>query len=88
MIIKNGSYAHEGALPDEAPEGAPQFLIDYIAYYRNRERGFHSRSQGDGNGWNVVGTQSFLNMPILQYSNEIRSAVLDDSWGKCPFLLF
>ena len=38
---KNGSYAHEGALPDEA---APQFLIDYIAYYRNRERGFHSRS--------------------------------------------
>ena len=73
---KNGSYAHEGALPDEAPEGAPQFLIDYIAYYRNRERGFHSRSQGDGNGWNVVGTQSFLNMPILRYSNEIRSAVL------------
>lgn len=63
-------------MPDEAPEGAPQFLIDYIAYYRNRERGFHSRSLGDGNGWNVVGTQSFLNMPILWYSNGSRSAVL------------
>ena len=73
---RNGSYAHEGALPDEVPEGAPQFLEDYIGYYRNRQRGYHPRSQGDGFGWNMTGCESFLNMPILQYSNEIRSAVL------------
>lgn len=73
---KNGTYAHAGALPDEAPEGAPQFLIDYINYYRNRERGYHPRSQGEGKGWNVTGCISFINQPILQYSDEIRSAVL------------
>ena len=73
---KNGNYAHGGALPDATPEGAPQFLVDYIGYYRNHQRGYHPRSQGDGFGWNVTGCESFLNMPILQYSNEIRSAVL------------
>lgn len=73
---RNGDYAHEGALPDEVPEGASQFLTDYIGYYRNRQRGYHPRSQGAGFGWNVTGCESFLNMPILQYSNEIRSAVL------------
>ena len=88
MDYKNGSYAHAGALPDEAPEGAPQFLVDYIAYYRNRQRGYHPRSQGDGYGWNVTGTQSFMNMPILRYSNEIRSAVLmihGDKAHSCYF---
>lgn len=73
---RNGSYASAGALPDEAPEGAPRFLIDYINYYRNRQRGYHPRSQGFGEGWNVTGTMSFMNQPILNYSNEIRSAVL------------
>lgn len=74
--FRNGSFAYAGALPDEAPEGAPQFLIDYIGYYRNRKRGYHPRSQGAGFGWNVTGCESFLNMPILRYSNEIRSSVL------------
>lgn len=73
---KNKTYASAGALPDQAPEDAPQFLVDYIAYYRNRKRGYHPRSQGEGKGWNVTGCQSFMNMPILTYSNEIRSAVL------------
>jgi hypothetical protein len=54
----------------------PQFVKEYIVYYRNRERGFHPRSQGEGLGWNVTGYQSYFNMPILKYSNEIRSAVL------------
>lgn len=73
---KNGSYAHGGALPDEPFEGAPQFMIDYINYYRNRQRGYHPRSQGEGLGWNVTGCESFFNMPILTYINEIRNAVL------------
>lgn len=73
---KNGNYASAGALPDIVPDNAPQFLADYIGYYRNKQRGFHPRSQGEGLGWNVTGCESFLNMPILKYSNEIRSAVL------------
>ena len=46
----NNDYAHAGALPDEAPEQAPQYLIDYIDYYRTK-RGYHPRSQGNGKGW-------------------------------------
>ena len=39
-------------------------------------RGYHPRSLNSNNGWNVTSSLSFLNMPILQYSSEIRSAVL------------
>lgn len=72
---KSGIYASQGALPDSVPDDAPQFLKEYVAYYRTK-RGFHPRSQGNGNGWAVTGGTSLLNQPILQYSNEIRSAVL------------
>lgn len=76
LDMKSQTFASAGALPDEAPEDAPQFMKDYVAYYRNRQRGYHPRSQGEGKGWNVTGCQSFIDMPILTYSNEIRSAVL------------
>ena len=76
LDIKNGTFASAGALPDEAPEEAPQFLKDYVAYYRNRQRGYHPRSQGEGKGWNITGCQTFIDMPILAHINEIRSAVL------------
>ena len=36
LDYKNNDYAHAGALPDEAPEQAPQYLIDYIDYYRTK----------------------------------------------------
>lgn len=83
----NGNYAQAGALPDKAPKEAPQFLIDYINYYRT-SRGYHPRSQGNGNGWNITGCQSFMNMPILKYSNEIRSAVLMIHGEKAHSLYF
>lgn len=72
---KSGIYASQGALPDSVPDDVPQFFKDYVAYYRTK-RGFHPRSQGNGKGWAVTGGTSLLNQPILQYSNEIRSAVL------------
>ncbi len=84
---QSGEYASAGALPDEYPEGAPQFLIDYIDYYR-RPRGFHPRSQGDGKGWNVTGCMSFVNQPICNYTNEIRSAVLMIHGEKAHSLYF
>ena len=84
---QSGSYASAGALPDEYPEGAPQFLIDYIDYYR-RPRGFHPRSQGEGKGWNVTGCMSFVNQPICNYTNEIRSAVLMIHGEKAHSLYF
>ena len=72
---KNGSYALAGGLPDTLPDDAPQFLKDYYAYYKTK-RGYHKRSLNSNGGWNKTSALSFLNMPILAYSDEIRSAVL------------
>lgn len=72
---QTGTYEKAGGVVDPLPEDAPQFVKDYYAYYKT-ERGYHSRSLNLNDGWNVVGTMSFLNQPILKYSNEIRSAVL------------
>ncbi len=71
----SGNYALAGGLPDAVPEDAPQFLKDYYDYYKTK-RGYHTRSLNSNGGWNVTSSLPFLNMPILHYSNEIRSAVL------------
>ena len=70
-----GEYALGGGVVDPLPEDAPFFVKDYHDYYKTR-RGYHPRSLNSNGGWNVVGCESFMNQPILQYSNEIRSAVL------------
>lgn len=72
---KTGSYALAGGVVDPLPDDAPQFVKDYYAYYKT-ERGYHPRSLNSNNGWNVTSSLSFMNMPILQYASEIRSAVL------------
>ena len=72
---KNGTDALAGGVVDPLPEDAPQFVKDYCAYYKT-PRGYHPRSLNSNGGWNVTSSLSFLNMPILQYSSEIRSAVL------------
>lgn len=72
---KNSSYALGGGVADPLPEDAPFFVKDYHDYYKT-QRGYHPRSLNSNGGWNVTGCMSFLNQPILQYSNEIRSAVL------------
>ena len=71
----SGSYALTGGVVDPLPEDAPQFVKDYYAYYKT-PRGYHPRSLNSNGGWNVTSSLSFLNMPILQYASEIRSAVL------------
>ncbi len=74
---KNGTYALGGGVADPMPEDAPWYFQDY-----------HARSLNSNGGWNVIGCQSFMNMPILQYSNEIRSAVMvlhGDKAHSCYF---
>ena len=73
--LKNGEYKLGGGVVDPLPEDAPFFVKDYYDYYKT-ERGYHARSLNSNGGWNVIGCESFVNQPILQYSNEIRSAVL------------
>lgn len=72
---KNGSYARGGGVADPLPEDAPFFVKDYHDYYKTK-RGYHERSLNSNDGWNITSSLSFMNMPILQYSSEIRSAVL------------
>ena len=72
---KNGTYALAGGVADPLPEDAPQFVKDYHAYYKT-PRGYHKRSLNSNGGWNKTSSLPFINMPILAYSNEIRSAVL------------
>ena len=72
---RRGTNAPGGGVVDSLPEDAPFFVKDYYDYYKTK-RGYHPRSLNSNNGWNVTGCMSFLNQPILQYSGEIRSAVL------------
>ena len=72
---RNGSYASAGGVIDPLPADAPQFVKDYYAYYKT-PRGYHVRSLNSNKGWSRTSALSFINMPILAYSDEIRSAVL------------
>lgn len=72
---KSGKYSRGGGcMPLPVPEDAPFYIKDYSEYYKGRC--YHPRSPNSNDGWNSVGCQSFMNQPILKYSNEIRSAVL------------
>ena len=72
---RTGEYSRAGGcLPLPVPEDAPFYVKDYSEYYKGRA--YHARSLNSNEGWNTIGQMSFMNQPILKYSNEIRSAVL------------
>ncbi len=73
--FKKGNYAKGTGLPDELKGDEPQFVKEYWEYYKT-PRGFHKRSINSNGNWNMTSPLSFMNMPILCYSNEIRNAVL------------
>ena len=75
LDYKNGTNAMAGGVVDPLPEDAPFFVKDYYDYYKT-ERGYHERSLNSNNGWAVIGNTSLMNSPLLQYSHEIRSAVM------------
>lgn len=83
----NNSYERAGGcLELPVPEDAPFFVKDYSEYYKGRA--YHERSLNSNDGWNKIGCMSFMNQPILRYSNEIRSAVLmihGDKAHSCYF---
>ena len=72
---KTNTYERAGGVVDPLPQDAPFFVKDYYDYYKTK-RGYHERSLNSNDGWNKIGCMSFMNQPILKYSNEIRSAVL------------
>ena len=73
--FKSGKYAAEAGLPDKLTGEEPQFVKDYYDYYKT-PRGYHKRSKNSNTGWNMTSALSFINMPILAYSDEITTPVL------------
>ncbi|MCJ2187908.1 alpha/beta hydrolase [Novosphingobium beihaiensis] len=67
---KNGTPAY-GPLSLELQGGEPQFVVDYAAYYKSPDRGFHPRSINSNASWTVTTPLSFMNMPLLTYISEI-----------------
>ena len=72
---RTGTWGRAGGVVDPLPEDAPFFVKDYYDYYKT-PRGYTERSLNSNEGWNTTSALSFLNMPILRYSSEIRTAVL------------
>lgn len=84
---KAGTYMLAGGVVDPLPKDAPYFVADYYDYYKTK-RGYHLRSLNSNGGWATIGCMSYMNQPILSYSNEIRSAVLmihGDKAHSCYF---
>ena len=73
--FKNGTNKRAGGVIDPLPEDAPWFVKDYHSYYKTK-RGYHERSGNSTDGWNVIGTQSFMNQPLLAWAHEIENPVL------------
>lgn len=86
LDYKQGSYARAGGVVDPLPKEAPFFVKDYYEYYK--KRAYHKRSLNSNDGWNMTSSLSFMNMPILKYSNEIRNAVLIIHGEKAHSLYF
>lgn len=65
----NGKPAYQPAY-NQLKGGEAQFLVDYADYYTT-PRGYHPRAVNSGNSWSITTPQSFMNMPILTYIQEI-----------------
>lgn len=72
---RSGKIAVADGLPEKINGDEPQFVKDYFDYYKT-PRGYHKRAINSNTGWNKTSSLSFMTMPILQYSPEIRNAVL------------
>ena len=72
---RTGDYKRAGGVVDPLPDDAPWFVKDYHAYYKT-QRGYHPRSGNSTDGWNITGTMSFLNQPLLDMAGEIKTPVL------------
>ena len=72
---RTGDYKRAGGVVDPLPDDAPWFVKDYHDYYKT-QRGYHPRSGNSTDGWNITGTMSFLNQPLLDMAGEIKTPVL------------
>lgn len=82
-----GKPERAGGLPDKLNGSEPLFIKQYWEYYK-QPRGYHPRSLNSNEGWAKTSQLSFMNMPILAYSNEIRTPVMVIHGEKAHSLYF
>ncbi len=82
-----GTPERAGGLPDKLNGSEPLFVKEYWEYYK-QPRGYHPRSLNSNEGWTKTSQLSFINMPILAYSDEIRSPVMMMHGEKAHSLYF
>ena len=75
LDYRNGSYRMAGGVPAKVTDDMPQFVKDYHDFYQTK-RGCHPRSFGSTTGATLSSLLSFMNIPLLTYSDEIESPVL------------
>ena len=73
--FKNQDYAHDGGVPKEVPDFVPDMVKNAVNYYTT-DRGYHERSLNSNGGSTITYPLSFINAPILEYLDELDSAVL------------
>ena len=73
--VKSGTYAKAAPLPDKINGDEPQFVKDYVNFYKT-PLGFHKRSIGSNGAWNATSALSLITQPILAYSYTIKNPVL------------
>ena len=69
------TLAHSAPLPDKLNGDEPQFVKDYVNFYKT-PLGYHKRSVGSNQGWVTTSSLSLITMPILAYSDTIKNPVL------------
>ena len=74
--FRTGEIKPQGGLPAEAPAEAPDFLKQYVAYYKSASRGYHPRSLNSNMGWNITTQLMRLNQDLWAEADEIHSPVL------------
>lgn len=72
---KKGEYARFRGVVQEVADDMPQFVKDYHDFYIE-ELGYHPRSLGSNDGWNVTCACHSSHSPIIAHSDEIRTPIL------------
>lgn len=76
MYVPKNANGKLPAIAVSGPFGAVKEQSSGLYAQHMAERGFHPRSGNSTDGWNVTGTVSFLNQPLLDMAGEIKTPVL------------
>ena len=74
--FRTGEIKPQGGLPATTADNAPDYLKQYVDYYKSEKRGYHPRSLNSNMGWNITTTLMRLNQNLWIAADEIRTPVL------------